>query len=49
MALVGRFEIRSQIIYATHATNVACAIDTYVVACYNAITQQTSNTSFGGY
>lgn len=49
MVLVGRFEIRSQIIDATHATNVACTIDTYAVACYNTITQQTSNTSFGGY
>lgn len=49
MALAGRSEIRSQIIYATHATNIACTIDTYVVACYNTNTQQTSNTSYGGY
>lgn len=49
MAQFARFEIRSQIIYATHATNVAHPIDTYAVACYNTITQQASNTSYGGY
>ena len=49
MAQFARFKIRSQIIYATHATNVAQSIDTCTVACYNTITQQTSNTSDGGY